>query len=345
MFAATRPCPLHYGREVVKASSAGRKVRMSELSQKTVAFVMDPLGKVNIDSDTSFALMVEAQKRGYQVVHVNPGSVSLVAGSGIWLRGRALEVRNDAEQPFSVGEAVHAPATDFSATFIRTDPPFDEAYLNTTWLLSFAVADGAKVVNDPRGIRNGNEKLYALEFSDLCPETIVTASLEDVRAFLARVDGQAVAKPLDGHGGFGVMRLRDGDSNVNAIVETLSGEGAKPIIVQRYLPEASEGDKRLFMLDGELAAVLQRTPAADDHRGNVHVGGSTSATDIGDEDRAIAARLGPRLKEDGILFAGLDVIAGKLIEINVTSPTLVQELRNHGGPDLAVAIIDKVLGA
>ncbi|MEO1173479.1 MAG: glutathione synthase, partial [Myxococcota bacterium] len=265
-------------------------------------------------------------------------------GDGVWLRGQEITVQKDPAKPFTVGAPVHAAAVDFAAIFIRTDPPFDEAYLNTTWLLSFAVAAGANVVNDPKGIRNGNEKLYALEFADLCPETIVTASLEDVRAFLARVDGQAVAKPLDGHGGFGVMRLRDGDSNVNAIVETLSLEGRQPIIVQRYLPEATEGDRRLFMLDGELAAVLQRTPAADDHRGNVHVGGTTSATEVSDQDRLIAERLGPRLKADGILFAGLDVIAGKLIEINVTSPTLVQELRNHGGPDLAVSIIDRVLG-
>lgn len=141
------------------------------------------------------------------------------------------------------------------------------------------------------------------------------------------------------------MRLRQGDSNVNAIVELLSQAGTQPIIVQRYLPEASQGDRRLFMLDGELVAVLQRTPADDDHRGNVHVGGTTSATEINARDRLIAERLGPRLKSDGLFFVGLDVIAGLLIEVNVTSPTLIQELRRHGGPDLAKAILDRALGS
>lgn len=309
---------------------------------KRVAFLMDPLDTVNIYSDTSFALMLEAQARGYSVIHVAPNRVSV--GDRVWVRGHEVCAQKDPNQPFRVKEEVHCAAKELAAIFIRTDPPFDEGYLNTTWLLSFAVEEGARVVNDPRGIRNANEKLYALEFADLCPETLVTASLADVKAFLAEVGGQAVAKPIDGHGGFGVMRLREGDSNVNAIVETLSHEGQRPIVVQRYLPEATEGDRRLFMIDGELVAVLQRTPAADDHRGNVHVGGKTSATEISENDRKIAARLGPRLKADGLVFAGLDVIAGKLIEVNVTSPTLVQELRDHGGPDLAKVIVDTVLG-
>lgn len=316
---------------------------MSEISDR-IAFVMDPMNKVNPEVDTSFALMREAQKRGFEIVHVDPAQISL-QGDEVKLRGTRLKVHDDRQAPHTVLEAVHSPATDFRAIFIRTDPPFDQDYLNATWLLSFARRQGVRVFNDPRGIRNANEKLYALEFADLCPPTLVTASIDDVRVFLESVGGQAVAKPLDGFGGYGVMRLNQGDSNVNAIVELLSQAGTQPIIVQRYLPEASQGDRRLFMLDGELVAVLQRTPAEDDHRGNVHVGGTTSATEINARDRLIAERLGPRLKSDGLFFVGLDVIAGLLIEVNVTSPTLIQELRRHGGPDLAEVILDLALNS
>lgn len=316
---------------------------MPDISDR-IAFVMDPMSKVNPEVDTSFALMREAQKRGFEIVHVDPAQISL-QGDEVRLRGTRLEVHDDRENPHTTLEPIHEPAKGFRAIFIRTDPPFDQDYLNATWLLSFARRQGVKVFNDPRGVRNANEKLYALEFADLCPATLVTASIDDVRSFLDSVGGQAVAKPLDGFGGFGVMRLRQGDSNVNAIVELLSQAGTQPIIVQRYLPEASQGDRRLFMLDGELVAVLQRTPADDDHRGNVHVGGTTSATEINARDRLIAERLGPRLKSDGLFFVGLDVIAGLLIEVNVTSPTLIQELRRHGGPDLAKAILDRALGS
>ncbi len=314
---------------------------MSETPNR-VAFVMDPMEKVNIHVDTSFALMREAQARGIGLVHVDPGHISL-DGDEVFLRGRAIEVRDDPEHCYQTLEHVHAVASSFRAIFIRTDPPFDQHYLNTTWLLTFAEEGGVRVLNSPRGIRNANEKLYALEFAHLCPQTLVTASIADVKAFLSRVGGQAVAKPLDGHGGKGVMRLRDGDSNINAIVELLSDDGGQPLIVQEYLPEAKQGDRRLFMVDGELVAVLQRTPAEDDHRGNVHVGGTTSETAITDHDREIAAAMGARLREDGIFFAGLDVIAGKLIEVNVTSPTLIQELKRHGGPDLAKVILDRAL--
>lgn len=310
---------------------------------RLVAVVMDPMASVNVATDTSFALMLEASRRDFGVVHVAPKDISL-QGDRVSLRGQRVEVRDDQSSPFTFLDWATLQARDFAAIFIRTDPPFDEAYLNATWLLSFAVREGVRVVNDPQGIRNANEKLYALQFADLSPETLVTASKSEMQEFLTSMGGEAVAKPLDGHGGFGVLRLRQGDSNINAIIDVLSAEGARPMIVQRYLPEARRGDKRLFLINGELRGVLQRTPAADDHRGNVHVGGSTSAADIDANDRLIAERMGPQLRADGLLFVGLDVIAGKLIEVNVTSPTLIRELARHGGPDLAKEVMDAALG-
>lgn len=316
-------------------------------SNARVAFVMDPMEGINPGTDTSFALMQEAWRLGLETLHVAPQNMTL-RGLDLTLRGyRVLPPTESSDdngsRVFVMGDECSAPAEDFGAIFVRTDPPFDQDYLNSTWLLSFAARRGVRVVNDPRGIRNANEKLYAQEFAEICPRTVVTADVREVQRFLDEVSGEAVAKPLDGFGGFGVMRLRWGDSNVRAIVEVLTAAGKRPILVQEYLPDASAGDRRLFMLNGELRAVLQRTPAKDDHRGNVHVGGTTSATEITQRDRAIAEVVGPRLREDGLLFVGLDVIDGKLIEINVTSPTLVQELRRHGGPDLAQAIMHAAL--
>ncbi len=309
--------------------------------QRTVAFVMDPLERIHPAADTSFALMLEAQARGFRIMHVAPKALSL-AGSALTLAGHDVQVADTAVDYFNVQSALRLGASDCAAIFIRTDPPFDEHYLMATWLLSFAEEAGVRVINSPRGIRSANEKLYALNFADVCPDTIITTSRDDVKRFLAEHGGQAIAKPLDGHGGFGVMRLSVGDSNVNAIVDTLSVEGKKPILVQAYLPEGADGDKRLFMLDGKLAAALQRVPPAGDHRGNVHVGGTVRTAEIGDAERTIAERLGPRLKADGIYFAGLDIIGSKLIEVNVTSPTLTRELKRLGGADIPKLIFDSL---
>lgn len=308
---------------------------------RTVAFVMDPLERINPAADTSFAMMLEAQKRGFRILHVNPAHLGL-SGSQLTLRASVVTVNDTPTGYFAVSERITAKASDCAAIFIRTDPPFDEAYLTATWMLTFAEEAGVRVINSPRGIRSANEKLYALHFADVCPETIITTTRDDAKAFLEAHGGEAIAKPLDGFGGFGVMRLRRGDSNVNAIVDTLSHEGRRPVLVQRYLPEGAQGDKRLFMLDGKLIAALQRVPSGDDHRGNVHVGGTIRATEVTEAEQRIADRLGPRLRADGIFFAGLDVIAGKLIEVNVTSPTLTRELKRVGGPDIVALIFDTI---
>ncbi len=304
----------------------------------SLAFVMDPIERVNIATDTTFAFMLAAQARGHAVYYVPPSGLELEHDQ-VFLRGTQVRL---ARKPGAHVEALGAArlaARDLAAVFLRTDPPFDQDYLTATWMLSFAERQGVLMVNSPSGIRGANEKLYALEFPELCPETLVTASKAEARAFVDRLGGEAIVKPIDGHGGFGVFRLHHHDTNLSAIVDHLTREGRRPVIVQRFLPEVARGDKRLLLIDGELRGVVRRIPPAGEHRGNVHIGGTAEACAIDAQDRAIAARVGPRLRQDGLVFVGLDVIGDRLIEVNVTSPTLVQELQRLGGPDLATELI------
>ncbi len=304
----------------------------------TLAFVMDPVDAVNVESDTTFAFMLAAQQRGHRVVYVPPQGLDLVHNE-LCLRGWQVRLQATAGAPVRERAELLLWARDCDAIFVRSDPPFDADYLTVTWLLSFAEERGVRVINSPRGLRSANEKLYALEFPELCPETLVSASLATIRDFMERLGTDLVAKPIDRHGGFGVFLLRAGDSNVNAIVDYLTDEGARPIIVQRFLPEVAEGDRRLLFVGGALLGVVSRVPATGDHRGNVHVGGKAVAAELTEHDHLIAERIGPRLVQDGLFFVGLDVIGDRLIEVNVTSPTLVQELRRLGGPDLAHELI------
>jgi glutathione synthase len=304
----------------------------------TLAFVMDPLERVNIRTDTSFAFMLAANERGHKVFHVAPKDIGLVGARPV-MAARQVEVKRRLGDHFVVlGEQrLFADACD--CIIIRTDPPFNEAYLTVTWMLSLAEAKGVRIINSPAGIRSANEKLYALNFVDLCPTTIVTANRQDICAFVTALGGQAIAKPTDGHGGYGVVRLKDGDSNLHAVLDLLTFEGKKPIVVQQFLPEAAAGDKRLILLNGDIRGAVRRVPQPDDHRGNVHVGGRVEACELSAADRHIGAAVRSKLIADKLFFVGLDVIGDKLIEVNVTSPTLVQELRDLGGPDLAVELI------
>ena len=306
-----------------------------------LAFIMDPLERINLATDTTYAFMLAAQDAGHRVLYVAPQDLALV-GDMPHLWGQPVRLTRADAAPFELGPRERLAADACRAIFIRTDPPFNLAYLEATWMLSLAEAKGVRIINSPTGIRNANEKLYALNFAALCPETLVSSNRADIRAFVQHLGGQAIAKPIDGHGGYGVLRLRQGDSNLNAIVDLLSREGRQPIVVQAYLPEAAEGDKRLLLVDGVLRGAVRRVPQADDHRGNLHVGGRVEACDIDAADQAIAQALGPRLRQDGLFFVGLDVIGSRLIEVNVTSPTLVQALRNLGGPDLAAEIIGRL---
>jgi len=308
----------------------------------TLAFVMDPIDRINAETDTTFAFMLAASERGHRVVYVRPADVSLVDGN-VLLIGQQMRVRPDAPH-FEVVSEVRVEAPGCAAIFVRTDPPFDEAYLTVSWILSIAEEQGVRIINSPRGLRAASEHLYSLYYPDLCPATVVTSSHSELVHFVEKVGGTAIGKPIDGHGGFGVVRLTLGDSNLNALIDMLTLEGRQPIIAQEYLPEIEHGDKRLIIVDGELRGCLRRMPAQGDHRGNVHVGGVAVACKLNDHDRAIAAAMRDRLRADGLYFVGVDTIGDRLIEVNVTSPTLLRELKRLGGPDLAAEIVDEVAG-
>jgi len=304
--------------------------------------------------------MLAAFSRGHRLIEVAPANIEL-HGNRVVLRGRQVEVfdhqpesepvveddvrkgkRKRKDDFFKAVGDVEIDATDCAAIFIRTDPPFDEDYLTLSWILSFAEDQGVRAINSPRGLREANEHLYALNFPELCPETVITNSHDELLEFVKSVGGRAIAKPIDGHAGFAVVMLAEGDTNLNAIIDMLTLEGKRPIMAQRYLPEGVKGDKRLLMVDGVIRGGVRRVPQKDDHRGNVHVGGSPEACEITKADRAIEAALQDRLRADGLFFVGIDVIGDYLTEINVTSPTGIQEIDRYDGVNLSALIWDAI---
>lgn len=305
------------------------------------AFVMDPMESINIHTDTSFALMLKAFQKGHAVYHVHPKDLSMQQ-ERVQLLCTPVEVYQQLGAHYKKRPQEKKDALDFQALFIRTDPPFDVAYLTATWILSFAEEQGLLCINSPRGIRNANEKLYALRFAQDCPQTLISSHLPSLRNFVQQQQ-KAILKPLDGHGGSGVFLVDSKDANLSALLELLTADGRRSIVCQAYVTAATKPiEKRLFMINGKLRGAIQRLPQAGDHRGNLHAGGRVALCDISDSDQAIAQRLGPQLKEDGLFFVGLDVIADKLIEVNVTSPTLIQQLLQLQGIDLAEEIISHI---
>ena len=297
-----------------------------------IAVVMDPIETVSVDKDTSFALMLEAQSRGHEVLYLSHRD--------LWVHGDTLRaiVRpvtlTRAEPPAHavVGAPREVDVATLDAVLIRTDPPFDDAYLYTTHLLEL-VRGRVLVVNDPRGLRDANEKLYALHFADVMPKTIVTHHAKHIREFVREVGGRGVIKPLDGAGGRGVMVLSEGDLNFNAIVEATTHDGRRLAMVQEFLPAVRKGDKRILLLDGEPLGAINRVPRDDEARSNIHVGGRVEPTQLSALEEAIVRRVAPKLRADGLYFVGLDVIGEKLTEVNVTSPTGIQELSRFNGTD------------
>ncbi len=310
---------------------------------RTLAFVMDPMERVNPATDTSFALMLAGQARGFRIFHVEPRGVGLEEGR-TRLEGRFVSVRDQAAAFYDAISDDRIEANSCAAIFIRTDPPFDEDYLTVTLLLSVAEAQGVRVINSPRGLREANEHLYSLNFPELCPATTVSSSPRVLRAFVEQVGGEAIGKPINGHAGQGVVRLTVGDSNLPALLDMLTLEGKAPTMVQAFVPEGAECDRRLFIIDGELRAVLRREVPSGDHRANIHVGARPQLVDPNDTDRALTAALRDRLLADGLTFVGADVVGDRLIEVNVTSPTLVRELTALGGPDLAAEMVAGIEG-
>ena len=302
-------------------------------------FLMDPLENVSYAKDTSFIFMVGACRRGHQVYYLPAGGISMTP-DGLVFDVEAVVARLDPAQPFIRGDTLQLVASDVDAVFIRTDPPFDAEYLMNTWLLDH-LPPTAVVINEPRGIRSVNEKVWALRFADLVPPSLVTRHPARCRAFLERY-GDIIAKPTDGFGGMGVVRVRHGETNANVIFETLSEHGSKELIVQRYISEAGIGDKRILLLGGAYLGAILRVHNRSDHRNNFLVGGEPQATEVTARDRQIIDRLAPELQRLGLHFVGLDILGDCLIEVNVTSPTCLQEINRSLGQQLEDHVITYV---
>lgn len=301
-------------------------------------FAMDPANTMHPEKDTSFAFMEAAQARGHECYHCLPSEVGAVGRNVVAWRQR-IEVSRS--EPFvRLGVRGRESVSAFDALFIRKDPPFDAAYLALTQVLDLAEAN-TFILNRPKALRDANEKLFALHFLKWMPETIVTAQPADIFAFVDEV-GEAVLKPLDGAGGSGVVRLVKGDKNVRALTDILTLEGKRLVMVQRFEPAIVGGDKRVLLLNGELLGVIRRVPLKEDFRANIHVGGRVEAAELTPREQDLVRSLGPALREKGLWFVGLDLIAEKLIEINVTSPTGIQELARLTGTTPSQNVIEFV---
>ena len=305
-----------------------------------VVVVMDPIGSIKIAKDTTFAMLLEAQRRGHRLHYVRPGGLSLRDGKAV-AQAQPLEVKDDKAGWFSLGETTPLAFGPGQVVLMRKDPPFDDQFLYDTHILSIAQAAGALVVNDPQGLRDYNEKLAALLFPQCCPPTLVSRDAAELKAFVAE-HGEAVLKPLDGMGGRSIFRAQAGDSNLNVILETLVGDG-NLTLAQRFIPGIKEGDKRVLLVDGvPVDYVLARIPQGDEFRGNLAAGGRGEGRPISERDRWIAAQVAPEMKRRGMLFVGLDVIGDYLTEVNVTSPTCVRELDAQFGLNIAGMLFDAI---
>jgi glutathione synthase len=303
-------------------------------------FVVDPLERLGLAGDTSYALMLEAAARGWDVWTCNIEHLGLVDNDAV-VDAVPTTVR-DAETPagaFSVGERAYMRLGDFDIVLMRKDPPLDVNYLHATWILDHARGK-TLLVNDPRGLRDLNEHLAVLQFPALTPPTIVTRSADKLRAFQAAQGGAIVVKPVDGYGGLGIFVVRDGDPNASSILETSTGAGTRWTLAQKFLPEASQGDKRIILADGEAVGAVLRVPASAEARGNLHVGGRPVKTTIDARDREIIDALAPWLRAHGQILVGLDVIGGYLTEINITSPTGVRHAARLDGVNVAGRVLD-----
>ncbi len=304
-----------------------------------IAVQMDPIERINIRGDSTFALLLEAQRRGHSIVYYTPDRLAL-RGGRLFATVQPLEVRDREGDHFSLGAPRRAKLAEFDAVLLRQDPPFDLAYITTTYLLE-RIHPQTLVVNDPREVRNAPEKMFVMEFPDLMPPTLITRDLAEIRAFRAE-HGDIVMKPLYGKGGEAVFRLAQEDLNFGSLYDLFAVTFREAWVVQKFLPAVRAGDKRIILVDGEFAGAVNRVPAPDDLRSNMVRGGVPKATDLTAREREICAAIGPALRERGLLFVGIDVIDGYLTEINVTSPTGIRAVKGLGGPDVAAMIWDKI---
>jgi glutathione synthase len=304
-----------------------------------VAVQMDPIERINIRGDSTFALLLEAQGRGHPLSYYTPDQLAMRDGT-VSASVRPLHVRDKVGDHFTLGEPQHKALDSFDVILLRQDPPFDLAYITSTHMLE-RVQPKTLVVNDPTQVRNAPEKIFVTEYPDLMPPTLVTRDLNAIKEFRTE-HGDIVMKPLYGKGGEAVFLLSREDLNFGSLYDLFTATFREPWVVQKFLPAVKEGDKRIILVDGEFAGAINRVPAPDDLRSNMVRGGVPKATDLTAREREICTRLGPALRERGLLFVGIDVIGGFLTEINVTSPTGIRAVKNFGGADIAALIWDKI---
>jgi glutathione synthase len=305
-----------------------------------IGVVMDAVDKIDIDKDTTFVLMLEAQQRGHEIYFMEVDDLFLRGGTP-YGRYRSLELAR-ANPHYHLGEFKTGALEEFDSVWMRKDPPFDMKFFFATHLLSLVDERECFLLNNPKGLREANEKLYALRFPEQIPQTLVASDMGMLKTFMAELGGEMIVKPLDGCGGSGVFYLRDQDRNTNSILEAATDNGRRLVMAQRYLPEIRQGDKRIIVLDGEPLGAVLRIPLESETRGNIHVGGQCVKTDVTERDREICAALAPWLRSDGLYFVGLDVIGSYLTEVNVTSPTGIQEVNALNGVRLERQVVDFV---
>ena len=303
---------------------------------------MDPIETVDVNADTTFDMALEAYGRGHEIWVYHPDALQL-NGADILARARRADTLQRAQgEHVTLSEPEIVDLRTMDAVLIRQDPPFDMAYITAAQILE-RLAPDVLVLNDPRAIRDAPEKLFVTEFLDLTPPTLITSDVEAVRAFRAE-HGDMILKPLYGNGGAGVFRVKPDDGNFNALLELFEQTFREPMIAQKFLPAVTSGDKRIILIDGEAVGAINRVPAPGEARSNMHVGGRAEAVEMSERDQEICDRIGPALSERGLVFAGIDVIGDWLTEINVTSPTGVQEVRKFGGADISALFIDWIEG-
>ncbi len=304
-----------------------------------VAVQMDPIESINIDADSTFALMLEAQARGHALWHYHVRDLALSAGRVV-ARAQPVTVQRTRGAHWSFGADEELDLAAMDVVLMRQDPPFDMAYITATHILEH-IHPRTLVVNDPASVRNAPEKLFVTHFPELMPETLVTADRRQILAFRQK-HGDIIIKPLFGNGGAGVFHLRPDDPNLNALIEMFTERSREPLVVQKYVPDVRLGDKRIILVDGVAMGAINRVPAAGEARSNMHVGGRPEPTTLTDREREICAAIGPELTKRGMIFVGIDVIGGYLTEINVTSPTGLQEVARFDGIHLERAIWDAI---
>jgi glutathione synthase len=302
---------------------------------------MDPLESVLPDKDTTFAFMLESLARGHELFHLGLKDLFARGHSAFGQARRCAVVRGIPHFRF-LDDGYQYPLEQFDVIFMRKDPPADAAYLYATMLLSLTDRNRTFILNEPAALREANEKLYSLNFPGAIPPTIVTYEIARLKQFMNEQGGEMIVKPLDGHGGEGVFHAHNADRNLNAILETVTRFETRPIMGQRYVPDIRDGDKRLIVLNGEPLGCTLRVPRDDEHRGNIHVGGNCVKAEVSERDREICSMLRPRLERDGLYFVGLDIIGRYLTEVNVTSPTGIQEIDRLDGVNLEAKVIDFV---